>query len=108
MVKYIIKEMVKFFVTFGIVAFSFWIFVSFLAEYLISDVTRRTMYKILVQMINVMKGRVNFQRYSLPEGKIFIISFLTIFKIMLMSLLVPMYTNKYRREMDSLVAMKRY
>jgi hypothetical protein len=52
-------------------------------------------------------GRPNFDTFIEPQGQVFILIFVYIFRIMLLSLLVAMFINKYQRVWVNIDAQRR-
>lgn len=108
MLRVIINEMVRFFSTFGIIIVIYLVIGQLLGRYVAIDVEESSYWNNFHNLFNAMNGSPEFTIFTNPDGQFYILSFLMIFRIMLLSLLVAMYINKYRRVFVNLDAIKRY
>ena len=93
MLKEIFKELMMFFATFGLFIVIFWVVGRFLGY----EIKKKgaTFWTVFVSLFNTFVGKPDFTIYTFPVGSIYILLFLVIFKVLLLSLLVAMYINKY-------------
>jgi hypothetical protein len=107
MLRVIIKEMVRFFSTFGIIIIIYLFIGRFLGELIVRDISDSEYGSLFNHLFNALTGNPEFIIFSIPYGEIYITTFLLIFRLTLMSLLVSIFINKYMRVYANLDAIKR-
>lgn len=61
----------------------------------------------MLDIFDGINGRQDFTEYKEPQGKIFILIFVYVFKILLLSFLVAMFINRYQYVWSNIDAIRR-
>ena len=93
MMSHMVDELQRFFIAFGLLIFAFVIVGRELNEEL--KTSPATLYQTLLDIFDGLMGKPEFDYYTRPQGQAFIAIFVYLFKVMLLSLLVAMFINKY-------------
>jgi hypothetical protein len=99
-------EILKFFMTFGIIIVMF----VFIGRFLSSEIKEESSsyLEIVLDLFNALNGNQEFNNFTLPIGQTYIAVFMYIFKVLFMSLLAAMFINKYKIVWRNLDAYKRF
>lgn len=101
-----VRELVRFFTTFGLIIMLFLLIGRFLSTELQNQIT--SYWFVFLGLFDAFNGKPYFNNYSRPSGQIYIGVFLFVFKILLVSLLAAMFINRYKVVYKNLDANKRF
>jgi len=100
------NELSRFFLTFGLVIIVFLLLGRMLSsefKYIPSS-----FFGAFIDLFNAFNGNIDFTLWTTPIGQIYIVIFMYIFKILLMSLLAAMFINRYKTVWINLDAYRRF
>jgi len=100
------NELSRFFLTFGLVIIVFLLLGRMLSsefKYIPSS-----FFEAFIDLFNAFNGNIDFTLWTTPIGQIYIVIFMYIFKILLMSLLAAMFINRYKTVWVNLDAYRRF
>jgi len=86
-------ELIRFFATFGLAIGLVLVVGNLIGSDLKEGNT--SVYFLFLDLFNAFNGNQEFIDFKLPIGKIYIGTFMYIFRVLLMSLLAAMFINKY-------------
>ena len=105
MIFYIVDELIRFLITFGSVIALFGIIYWTMKRELLLEST--SIGLLVEDLINTFNGIPNFDKFTYPMGKIFIMIFVYTFAILLTGFLIAMFINKYQYLWSNIDALKR-
>jgi len=105
MVNFMFIELRQFLFTFGLVIVAFVIVGRQLNREF--KVHESSIYQIVLDIFDGINGRQDFHQYNEPQGMIFILVFVYVFKILLISFLVAMFINRYQYVWSNIDAIRR-
>lgn len=105
MVNFMIIELKQFLITFGSIMLAFVIVGRQLNREFKVEVS--SIYQTVLDIFDGINGRQDFTEYKEPQGKIFILVFVYVFKILLLSFLVAMFINRYQYVWSNIDAIRR-
>ena len=103
MLMEMITEMMKFFLTFGLIISLFY----FVGRMLLQELKVENL-NIFLDLFDAMNGNQNFGEFTKPVGQVYIATFMYIFRVLFISLLAAMFINKYKLVWKNLDAYRRF
>ena len=100
------NELVRFFLTFGLIILIFLLLGRLLSSEL--KYVPVTIFDSFIDLFNALNGNINFHEFTLPIGQTYIAFFMYLFKVLLMSLLAAMFINRYQTVWVNLDAYRRF
>jgi hypothetical protein len=100
------SELVRFFMTFGLVIILFLIIGRMLSSEFRFE--RAEFWQTFLDLFNAFNGNQEFGMFTMPAGQVYIGFFMFFFKVLLLSLLAAMFINRYKVVYINLDAYKRY
>ena len=102
MLMNLLDEVSKFFTTFGLIIILFTVLGTILGVELRG--TGLTFLEAFIDLFLALNGKQEFALFTYPFGKIYIGSFMYMFKILFLSLLSSMIINRYRIQYQNIDA----
>lgn len=100
------NELSRFFLTFGLVILVFLLLGRMLStEFKFNPAS---FFEAFLDLFNAFNGNIDFTLWTTPIGQIYIVIFMYMFKILLMSLLAAMFINRYKTVWVNLDAYRRF
>jgi hypothetical protein len=100
------NELFRFFLTFGLVIVVFLLLGRMLSSEF--KYVPASFFEAFLDLFNAFNGSIDFTLWTTPIGQIYIVIFMYIFKILLMSLLAAMFINRYKTVWVNLDAYRRF
>jgi hypothetical protein len=100
------NELSRFFLTFGLVIIVFLLLGRMLSTEF--KFTPASFFEAFLDLFNAFNGNIDFTLWTTPIGQIYIVIFMYMFKILLMSLLAAMFINRYKTVWVNLDAYRRF
>lgn len=100
------NELSKFFLTFGLIIVVFLLLGRMLSTEF--KYTPASFFDAFLDLFNAFNGNIIFKSWTFPIGEIYIVIFMYMFKILLMSLLAAMFINRYKTVWVNLDAYRRF
>mmetsp|Transcript_30418 Transcript_30418/g.46594 ORF Transcript_30418/g.46594 Transcript_30418/m.46594 type:complete len:246 (-) Transcript_30418:419-1156(-) len=103
MLQEMLSEMIKFFLTFGLIIAVF----LMIGRLLLYELKKDKFY-IFIDLFDAINGNQNFDDFTKPVGQVYIASFMYIFRVLFISLLAAMFINKYKQMFTQLDSFRRF
>tara|TARA_B110000285_G_C14864127_1_gene485988 strand:+ start:68 stop:700 length:633 start_codon:yes stop_codon:yes gene_type:complete len=100
------NELIRFFITFGLVIMVFLLLGRMLSNEFKYDPS--SFSQAAIDIFNAFNGNIEFKLWTSPIGECYITIFMYLFKILLSSLLAAMFINRYQTVWINLDAYRRF
>ena len=102
----IVHELIKFLQTFSLIFLTFIIFTQDLSATVLKY-KQIDFWESYLDLVKLMSANQNFKEYTNPEGVTFVVIFLYVINIMILSFLIAMYINRYNNSYVNLESVRR-
>lgn len=103
----IANELKKFLFTFVLIFIAFIVYTQNLGSEIKQSNANVNFWESVLDLVKVAAANQNFKEYSDPQGVVFVVLFLYLINIMLISFLVSMFINRYNNSYVNLESVRR-